>query len=88
MRAADSSPHSIPYRRPFRVSWPSPWTLVVLFLAALLASPVAAVLGIALQPSGDLWSHLADTVFLRYLTATLGLGAGVGLANSKSKTGD
>ena len=50
-------------------------------LAALLASPILAVLGIALEDSGDAWAHLASTVLGTYVSETLllvlGVGAGV-----------
>lgn len=54
------------------------WTLGVLALAALFMSPVLAVLGIALDSSGDAWGHLASTVLGTYIGQTLLLIAGVG----------
>ncbi|MFW6092838.1 MAG: ABC transporter permease [Pseudomonadota bacterium] len=47
-------------------------------VALLVALPVAAVLIQALQPTGDVWNHLAATVLPRYLTNTVWLIAGVG----------
>jgi iron(III) transport system permease protein len=57
------------------------WTLGILALAALFTSPLLAVLGIALENSGDAWAHLASTVLGTYIRETLllitGVGAGV-----------
>ena len=54
------------------------WTLGILALAALFTSPVLAVLGIALENSGDAWAHLASTVLGTYISQTFLLIAGVG----------
>ena len=54
------------------------WTLGVIALAALLTSPILAVLGIALENSGDAWAHLASTVLGTYINQTFGLIIGVG----------
>ncbi len=60
--------------------WPrvDGWTAAVLAAAALFASPLLAVLGIALEGSGDAWGHLGSTVLASYLLQTLGLIIGVG----------
>lgn len=55
------------------------WTLGALAVALLVALPVLAVVVVALQPSGDVWGHLVDTVLWGYIANTLGLMAGVGL---------
>jgi len=47
-------------------------------LAAAAAAPLAAIGWIALEPSGDIWAHLANTVLLRYVWVTLSLAIGVG----------
>ena len=54
------------------------WTLGVIALAALLTSPILAVLGIAMENSGDAWAHLASTVLGTYINQTFGLIIGVG----------
>ncbi len=48
-------------------------------LAALAIFPLAAVCWIAAQPSGDVWSHLANTVLAKYVQVTLMLSIGVGV---------
>ncbi len=57
------------------------WTVGILALAALFTSPIVAVLGIALENSGDAWAHLSSTVLGTYIGQTLllitGVGAGV-----------
>jgi iron(III) transport system permease protein len=54
------------------------WTLASLCVAALVALPVAAVIWVALKPSGDIWSHLIATSLPGYIGTTLGLMLGVG----------
>ena len=56
------------------------WAVLVVGLAALLALPVFTVFLTALQPPGEVWQHLADTVLTDYLvnSVTLMLGVGVG----------
>ncbi len=44
-----------------------------------MASPVLAVVTIALRPSDDIWQHLAATVLPRYAVTTFWLALGVGL---------
>ncbi len=57
------------------------WTLVVLLVALLVAAPVLVVVGHLFVASGEVWSHLAETVLPRYvlnsLLLMLGVGAGV-----------
>lgn len=55
------------------------WTIFVVLIAALLVSPILAVVGIALSPSGDIWAHLVATVLPTYVLTTLGLALGVGV---------
>ncbi len=56
------------------------WTGWVLGIALLLALPVFTVFVTALQPAGEVWHHLADTVLTDYvfnsITLMLGVGAG------------
>jgi len=63
---------------PLRLPRLDGWTLGIVALAALFTSPILAVLGIALENSGDAWSHLASTVLGTYIRETLYLIAGVG----------
>ena len=59
--------------------WVDGWTLGTIAIAALVVLPVAAVIGLALGPSDDIWAHLSSTVLPRYIAATLQLMVGVGL---------
>lgn len=63
-----------------RWDW-SPVSLLASTAAAVLAVPVAVVLGSIFLPSGDTWGHLAATVLPEYIANTLWLilwvGAGV-----------
>jgi len=54
------------------------WSVLSWILAAAAAAPLAAIGWIALEPSGDIWAHLANTVLLRYVWVTLSLAIGVG----------
>ncbi len=42
--------------------WVDGWTLGTVAIAALVVLPVAAVVGLALGPSDDIWAHLSSTV--------------------------
>jgi len=57
------------------------WTWGAVAVAGVVALPVLSVLLVALQPSGDVWAHLLNTVLWRYsantLVLLLGVGAGV-----------
>ena len=64
---------------PFSAGLPGGWTVGIVLIAALVAAPLAAVVGIALQPGEDLWAHLASTVLPRYVSASARLALGVGL---------
>ncbi len=57
---------------------PDGWTLLTLVVAGLVALPVITVLAHVLVPSGEVWSHLYETVLPGYLLNTLGLMLGVG----------
>ena len=56
------------------------WSVGVILLCGLILGPVLAVLVAAFGDSGGLWSHLYDTVLGRYISNTLILMAGVGVA--------
>lgn len=61
--------------------WFNGWTLAVVAIAALIATPVLFILVTLLVPKQDVWRHLATTVLPHYLTnsvwLTLGVGSGV-----------
>jgi iron(III) transport system permease protein len=56
------------------------WKPGILFTALLLSLPVLTIASFILQPSGDVWQHLVDTVLADYLlnSAVLALGVGIG----------
>ncbi|MBD2103419.1 iron ABC transporter permease [Leptolyngbya sp. FACHB-261] len=54
------------------------WTVIVIAIAALIATPVLFVLGSILVPATEVWQHLAATVLPRYLLNSLWLMLGVG----------
>ncbi len=54
------------------------WTAALVGLAALLALPVLTVFLTALQPPGEVWRHLADTVLTDYVLNSVLLMIGVG----------
>jgi iron(III) transport system permease protein len=55
------------------------WTLAALAIAAIVLAPVAALVVIAAQGSGDLWPHLARYVLPQAVRDTALLLAGVGI---------
>ncbi|PIE83185.1 MAG: iron ABC transporter permease [Candidatus Contendobacter odensis] len=55
------------------------WTALVVGIASILALPVLALFTIALQPAGEVWRHLINTVFIDYVTHSLVLMLSVGL---------
>jgi len=58
---------------------PDAWTLGVLAVAAAFALPLVTVAAYLLQPSGEVWRHLADTVLAQYIANSLILALGVGV---------
>ncbi|HYN38121.1 MAG TPA: iron ABC transporter permease, partial [Rhodospirillales bacterium] len=60
-------PPAIP-RRSFRIDG---WAAAALGIAAAVIVPLAAVIGLALFPADDIWSHLAATVLPGYVRTTL-----------------
>ena len=70
------------------LSWRlSPWTLLVLCVAFIVALPVVAVLAHIFMPTEGVWQHLASTVLGRYLSNTLYLTLSVGLGTMIIGTG-
>jgi ABC-type Fe3+ transport system permease subunit len=68
------------YSRVFKVSG---WSILVLLIAVLIASPLMAVVVGAFSHVGDnsaneIWQHLASTVLSSYIINSLGLMVGVG----------
>ena len=76
--AAPPVPRILALSAPLRLPRVDGWTLGVIGLAALATSPILAVLGIALESSGDAWAHLSSTVLGTYIDQTLRLIVGVG----------
>lgn len=54
------------------------WSLGTLFVAALVATPLCAVLWLAFARADDIWFHLVDTVLPHYVRNTLLLMLGTG----------
>lgn len=54
------------------------WIVSVVAIAAIIATPVIAVLSQLFTNSGDVWQHLASTVLGTYITNSLILMVGVG----------
>src|ERR671933_447785 len=54
------------------------WTVVVMAIALLVATPVLFILGNIFVDAGDVWKHLASTVLWRYITNSFWLMMGVG----------
>ncbi len=55
------------------------WRYSSLLIALVIAIPILVVFAAWLQPAGDVWQHLADTVLVELLTNTFALLIGVGL---------
>lgn len=63
------------------------WSAGAVAIALVVLAPVAAVVVLALAPTGDLWVHLWTTALPRYLGNTLGLMAAVGVMAAVAGTG-
>ncbi|MBR86446.1 MAG: hypothetical protein CMM29_06570, partial [Rhodospirillaceae bacterium] len=57
---------------------PDAWSLITFFFILLLLGPFVALVIVAMGDSNELWGHLIQTVFPRYLKNTLLLMVGVG----------
>jgi len=55
------------------------WTVVVVLIATLMATPVIVVSGSIFSNTGNTWGHLASTVLGRYVTNSLILMVGVAI---------
>ncbi len=56
---------------------PDGWTLGTMGVTAVMVLPLVAVVGLAFNPSDDIWSHLVDTVLADYIRTSLALMLGV-----------
>ncbi|MCE8052700.1 iron ABC transporter permease [Halomonas daqingensis] len=65
----------------------SPWTLLILSVAFIVALPVIVVLAHIVMPTEGVWQHLASTVLGRYVSNTLYLTVTVGLGTMIIGTG-
>jgi iron(III) transport system permease protein len=65
----------------------SPWTLLILGIALVVALPVMVVLAHIVMPTEGVWQHLASTVLGRYVGNTLYLTVTVGLGTMIIGTG-
>jgi len=64
-------------RRP--VSRPNLWQITSVTVALVLALPVLVIFGHVFLPTGDVWTHLRQTMLGEYVTNSLALLFGVGI---------
>ncbi len=62
-----------------KLSTADPWSIGILLLTAVLATPLLTVAGFLFQPAGEVWQHLRDTVLGEYVLNSLMLVVGVGV---------
>ena len=57
-----------------------PWKIGIILVAGVLCLPIFTIVSFLLEPSNEIWQHLADTVLIEYLgnSAMLVLGVAVG----------
>ncbi|WP_142850655.1 iron ABC transporter permease [Telmatospirillum sp. J64-1] len=55
------------------------WSLFTILVALLVATPVLVVLAHVFVPTGEVWTHLSQTVLPRYISNSLWLMLGVGV---------
>jgi iron(III) transport system permease protein len=63
------------------------WTFFVVITAVVLASPVLIVVAHVFIPTGDVWTHLVNTVLPEYILNSIILLVGVGLGTLVLGTG-
>lgn len=63
------------------------WTLFTVITALIIASPVFIVVSYVFVPTGEIWSHLADTVLGNYIYNSVLLLVGVGMGTLVVGTG-
>lgn len=78
MTAAANTPHPLRFRLSALPRFDI-WRWTAVLAAALVATPIVAVLVIAFSPQDDIWQHLASTVLPLYVEQTLLLMLGVGV---------
>ena len=76
-----------PLLRAFRRFRLDGWTVGAVVVAALVATPLIAVVSIAFAPDDDIWAHLSATVLPLYIEKTLLLMLGVGAGTFVIGTG-
>ncbi|MBB3332355.1 iron(III) transport system permease protein [Halomonas campaniensis] len=65
----------------------TPWTLLLLGIALIVALPILSIMAHIVMPTGGVWQHLASTVLPRYLANTLFLVITVGIGTLVIGTG-
>ena len=60
----------------------NPWTVGVLLVALLIATPILFIVASVFAETGEIWQHLATTVLPEYLQNSFTLMVGVGLGVS------
>ncbi|NJO81180.1 MAG: iron ABC transporter permease [Cyanobacteria bacterium RM1_2_2] len=65
--------------KPLRSLKLSSWTIAVLLIALLIATPLLVVLGSVFANTGPVWHHLTTTVLPRYISNSLLLVVGVSI---------
>ncbi len=60
----------------------NPWTVSVLLVALLIATPILFIVASVFADTGEIWQHLATTVLPEYLQNSLTMMIGVGLGVS------
>ena len=82
-RGADArgEPNKTPGKTPGRTKRKarlSGWSVLVTFLALLIAAPILVVVSSVFAPAGEVWRHLSSTVLPDYIRNSLLLMVGVG----------
>lgn len=63
-------------------TWIDGWSVLAMSIAALVLLPIVSVVILALTPSEPVWAHLWSTTLPRYISNTLILMVGVGVATA------
>lgn len=63
------------------------WTLGALAIAAVVLTPLVAVVVIAFNPTENIWPHLVATTLPRYLSNTVTLAAGTAVLAAATGAG-
>jgi iron(III) transport system permease protein len=62
-----------------QLRWPDAWTLGVMAISSLIATPIFVVLASIFSNQSNIWGDLAATVLPQYILNSLGLMVGVGI---------